>query len=127
MQGHGRRAQPHAEAMHSMQWPYEDAQQEKEEMEPRQREGGELSPSSNIEHELWNVYGTIKCRRCARTFGEGEFQASRCYETCKGIVGGTALAALTGNANYMWADFALLAIDLIKQGSLEVSALLCQR
>ena len=66
------------------------------------------------------LMGPTKCRRCARTFGKGELQASHCYEACKGTAGGRALAALTGNVNYIWADFALPAIELIKQGAAEV-------
>ena len=59
----------------------------------------------------------LQCRRCARTFGKGELPTSSHYETCKGMAGGRALAALTGNVNYAWADFAIAASELIKKGA----------
>ena len=50
------------------EWPYEEAQKEEVEVEPRQGEKCEVKPSLSVKHEIWNVYGTPKCRRCARKF-----------------------------------------------------------
>ena len=105
-------------------WPFEGGGTSKEEEETgqRTREHSVRHMSSNIRHEIWRIEGALRCRRCAREFGQGDLQAGHSYETCKGTAAGRALAALTGNINYMWADFALPAIRLIKQGAVIVKA-----
>ena len=100
-------------------WPYKENSNheggEEKEREGRRRE--ERDTSSNIRHEIWRIEGELKCRRCARTFGKGDLPANCGYETCNGTAAGRALAALTGNVNYAWAEFALPAIEMIKKGA----------
>ena len=100
-------------------WPYEGGRARKEEegQEQRAREQEGRPPPNNIRHEIWRVEGSLRCRRCAREFGKGGLQPGHAYETCKGTASGRALAALTGNVNHLWADFAIDAIKLLKQGA----------
>ena len=106
-------------------WPYKEnntPQKEAEEEGGGERGEARRIASSNIRHEVWSVEGMLQCRRCARTFGKADLPTSSCYETCSGTAVGRALAALTGNVNYVWADFARPAIELIKMGAHMVRA-----
>ena len=105
-------------------WPYElwEKSKEEEDVGERAREPGEKQKATNIRHEVWRIEGRMKCRRCARDFGRGDLQAANAYESCKGTAAGRALAALTGNINYVWADYALPYIDLVKKGAALVKA-----
>ena len=105
-------------------WPYEPREEGKEEedVEQRAREPRERPTPTNIRHEVWKIEGRLKCRRCSRDFGRGDLQAANAYESCKGTAAGRALAALTGNINYVWADYASPYLNLVKKGAVLVKA-----
>ena len=105
-------------------WPYEEYKKKKG--EDGKGEGGRTSgiqcAGVNVKHEIWTRNSALTCRRCARVFGKGELQVGHKYETCKGTAVGRALALLTGNANHLWAQYAIPAMDMIKQGSSVIRA-----
>ena len=80
------------------------------------------SAGVNVKHEIWMRNNALTCRRCARDLGRGELQVGHKYETCKGTAAGRALALLTGNTNHLWVQYAIPAMDMIRQGSRVIRA-----
>ncbi len=75
-----------------------------------------MGGARGLPHEIWVSKSVLQCRRCAR---EAPAQAEHkpfLMEPCRGSAAGRALAAATGNINYVWLRMSIGLKRMIARG-----------
>ncbi len=69
-----------------------------------------------LPHEIWADRTSLQCRRCAREAPREADHKPFLMEACRGSAAGRALAASTGNINYIWHRMSIGIKRMVSKG-----------